>query len=842
MELFQFIILLLFIYILHLRQIKKTKALSKKTDVIILQIQKISKTIHDRRHTAPFTAAQAPPIVEKKSQDLDEALTKSSQSVSDKVQADTTNVNQSSDIDEKRAALEKPKEPELKGLYSTEPKNVADANFRKIQKSNKPSWFESFKKRNPDLEKFIGENLINKIGILILVLGISYFVKFAIDKEWINEPARVGIGILCGSLLMVIAHRLRAKYSAFSSVLVAGGISIYYFTIFIAFQDYQLFSQTVAFTIMTVITAFSTLVSISYNRQELALLALFGGLASPFLVSSGDGNYQVFFTYLILLNAGILAVSYFKKWKLVNLVSFVASTLFFAAWLFDVLDNENFPQRDALLFSSIFYLIFSISNVINNIKSKGIFNRIERSIIIANTFIYFGFGYQALAVDSSAYLSLYTLAFAVYNILYALVLFRKLEAGKTNIYLLIGLALSFVTLAIPLQFEGNQITLFWAAEAVLLFWLSIKSKVQSYKLTALIVQVLALISLVLDWAGYWQGDESYTILLNKLFITGLVVIGSLIASRFLLRKEGLIKTKYISIKASYIRDALGTLALISAYFIGLLEVNYQAAEYLAKPASDAFGISYHLIFMAALMLASMSFKHKLLRKITMIVSVFSFFIYLSNFSALSEKEVLQNLANESHNNYAFYLHYLQLASFIVIAFVLIKDLKNVFSLSGAALKYTQWAGAISVVLLISIEVSTHSLFFLSSSIAPVELGLEQSRVDLDLRYDIEPYYYRQIEELKTQIVKVAYPIAWGLIAFAFLLVGIKNDWKTLRIIALSLLGLTIIKLFFYDIKDVSETGKIVAFILLGALILTISFVYQKIKKLVVDEKQEDENT
>ena len=65
--------------------------------------------------------------------------------------------------------------------------------------------------KNPDLEKFIGENLINKIGILILVLGVSYFVKFAIDKDWINEPARVGIGILTGSLVLFLAHKLRQK-------------------------------------------------------------------------------------------------------------------------------------------------------------------------------------------------------------------------------------------------------------------------------------------------------------------------------------------------------------------------------------------------------------------------------------------------------------------------------------------------------------------------------------------------------------------------------------------------------------------------------------------------------
>jgi len=163
-------------------------------------------------------------------------------------------------------------------------------------KPPKPSLWERFKEKNPDLEKFIGENLINKLGILILVLGISYFVKYAIDKDWINEPARVGIGVLAGSLVLGIAHKLRKKYASFSSVLVAGAIAIFYFTIAIAFHEYQLFNQTIAFVIMVLITAFSCFLSLSYNRKELAILSLIGGFAAPFMVSTGSGNYQVLFS------------------------------------------------------------------------------------------------------------------------------------------------------------------------------------------------------------------------------------------------------------------------------------------------------------------------------------------------------------------------------------------------------------------------------------------------------------------------------------------------------------------------------------------------------------------
>src|SRR5690606_23797780 len=122
----------------------------------------------------------------------------------------------------------------------------------------RPGFFE----RNPDLEKFIGENLANKIGIGILVLGIGFFVKYAIDQDWINEIGRVFIGIVAGGILLGIAHKMRKTFAAFSSVLVGGGLAVLYLTIAIAFHEYEIFNQTVAFVIMVVITAFAVLLSL----------------------------------------------------------------------------------------------------------------------------------------------------------------------------------------------------------------------------------------------------------------------------------------------------------------------------------------------------------------------------------------------------------------------------------------------------------------------------------------------------------------------------------------------------------------------------------------------------
>jgi uncharacterized membrane protein len=146
-----------------------------------------------------------------------------------------------------------------------------------IPARTKQSWFSKWLLDNPDIEKFIGENLINKIGIAVLVFGIAFFVKYAIDQDWINRVGRVSIGLLCGVILIFFANRLRKNYHAFSSVLIGGAITIFYFTIALAFHQYHLFDQGPAFAMMVIITVFAVLISILYNRIELGIIATVGG-------------------------------------------------------------------------------------------------------------------------------------------------------------------------------------------------------------------------------------------------------------------------------------------------------------------------------------------------------------------------------------------------------------------------------------------------------------------------------------------------------------------------------------------------------------------------------------
>jgi hypothetical protein len=700
------------------------------------------------------------------------------------------------------------------------------------------SWFETFKEKNPDLEKFIGENLISKFGILILVLGISFFVKFAIAKDWINEPARVGIGVLCGALVMGIAHKLKKNYAAFSSVLVAGGISIFYFTIAIAFHEYQLFSQTVAFIIMTVITFFSVLVSVSYNRQELAILSLIGGFAVPFMVSTGEGNYAVLFSYIAILNTGILAIAYFKKWKIVSILAFVFTALLFVSWYTRELYDDKLPHLGALLFATVFYFIFSTTIVLSNIRNKGVFSMAEYFIMVANTFFFFGVGMGIIHNWGIDFKGLFSLLLALYNVVYAVILYRKFGLDKNAIYLLIGLALTFLTLTIPLQFEGNQITLFWAAEAVLLFWLSQKSKIERFKWGAVIVQLLTIVSLLMDWFKYIYPVDPLKIVFNPLFIAGIFVSLSLFLTYWLLKKESDDK-KILIFSLPFYRTSVVVLAVIVTYFTGFLEINYQAYQLLANTASAlSFLVLYHFVFVAFLLFLVLKMKQEIMENRVLILASVSIVLYIVSFYSLPNNEMIQNFVGHTTTQYAFYFHYIILGCLIYFGFQLFKKANQIPKITLLNRKIMPWLFVFAAVYILSNEVMVHSLVFSKDTIDTAQIQasiLKSSTEGYSMNLEKRYLYENKLEGIKAQIIKIGYPIVWGLFSFIFLIIGIKKQWKNLRIISLSLLGITILKLFIYDIKNVSETGKIIAFILLGVLILIISFVYQKVKKLVVED-------
>jgi hypothetical protein len=96
-----------------------------------------------------------------------------------------------------------------------------------------------------------------------------------------------------------------------------------------------------------------------------------------------------------------------------------------------------------------------------------------------------------------------------------------------------------------------------------------------------------------------------------------------------------------------------------------------------------------------------------------------------------------------------------------------------------------------------------------------------------------------LQNIRRIYIKTGLPILWGLCSFTFMWLGMHYKYRTLRIISLSLFTLTLLKLFIFDIRNIPAGGKIAAFFCLGVLLLVVSFMYQRLKKIIIDEEKTD---
>jgi uncharacterized membrane protein len=706
--------------------------------------------------------------------------------------------------------IPEPTPVEVPAPLQPEPVVAAAPAMEEVSAMNAPPR-KSFFERNPDLEKFIGENLANKIGIGILVIGIGFFVKYAIDQDWINEIGRVFIGVLAGGILLGVAHKLRKSLEAFSSVLVGGGIAVLYLTIAIAFHEYALFSQTIAFLIMVVITGFAVLFSIGYDRRELAVLSILGGFASPFMVSTGEGNYIVLFTYILILDVGMLVLAYYKKWNIVNIVSYAFTVILFGSWLtarYDYLQPGMIGG--SMIFGTLFYLVFFAMNIVNNLKERVAFGALEFGILLSNTFLYYGAGMFILNNDSGMELrGLFTVALGVFNFVFAYVLYRNSRIDRNLVFLLIGLVLTFISLAAPVQLKGNYITLFWAAEAVLLLWLSQKSGIKLMKLTSVVVTGLMVISLAMDWNqiyGYgYAMEEPLRILFNKGYVTGLVVVASMVLTLRLLRNE---ITEYLEEVRIY-KVALTFASILGVYLVNLLELRYQAGYFFPDSYDTQTMLigSYNMLFILLLVVGERRIGlPDIAKRAFAFWGVAAILLYIGAYHA-AVVSVRMDYVLTGINGLAFLFHYILVGLLVTTVSLTISRLRQLTEFNEKTGNAYSWVYVAFFV------------FIASSELETVVLLIARPVIDYS--------------HVLTQTHKIGFPILWGLSSFLIIAVGLKWKRKQLRIISLTLFLVTLLKLFIWDIRGISEGGKIAAFISLGVLLLVVSFMYQRLKKLLL---------
>jgi len=681
-------------------------------------------------------------------------------------------------------------------------------------------------KLNRNLEKLIGENLISKIGIAILVLGVGIGTKYAIEHELISPLTRIILGYLVGLGLLGFAMKLKKKYDNFSAVLLSGAMAILYFITFAAYTFFGLLPQTLTFAMMVLFTVFTVLASLNYNKQVIAHIGLVGAYAVPFLLSDGSGKVVVLFTYMAIINIGILVLAFRKYWKELNYVAFALTWIIFISWYLSAYQADKHVEV-ASVFLCVFFISFYVTFLAYKVAQKEKFVSRDILLILANSFIFYGTGYALINTLQSGnqFLGLFTLGNAILHFGVSAVIYKQKLGDRNLFYLVSGLVLVFIAIAIPVQLDGNWVTLLWAGEAALLFWIGRTKKVAVYEGISYGVMVLACLSLFQDWlvsSNYFTGQPVSTALpfINIQFLSSLLFMG---AFGFIIRLSR--ETKYPSaliIQKELLENILNLmqgLLLLILYVTFFTEIangfdqtylkteTYRFHDFSIISFKTIWLINYSLFFTAALCFVNLKWiKSDSLGKISMLLTGLTVFIFLTaGLLSISElrNSYLRPEASSPYTSTVFHL-IIRYVSFGFVVLAVLTQRLFLKSHSDSRLSKTY-----------PIVLHATILWILTS--------------ELINWLDIAGY---------SESYKLGITILWGVYSLAMIALGIWKKNKDVRITAIVLFGVTLAKLFLYDIANLTTISKTIVLVSLGILLLIISFLYNKYKLLIFGEDEE----
>ena len=690
-----------------------------------------------------------------------------------------------------------------------------------------------------NIERFIGENLINKIGIAVTVIGVGIGTKYAIDHQLVSPLVRIILGYLVGFGLLFFAVWLKRQYANFSAVLLSGSMAIMYFITYAAFSFYGFYPQLLTFILMVAITFVTVTAALRYNREIIAIGGMVGAFAIPFLLSEDSKNVMIFFSYITIINSGILVIAFKRYWKPLYISSFVLTWGIYMSWYSESYSSEE-DFAHALSFLLIFFSLFYLTFLAYKLLKEEKFNFFDILLLLLNSFIFYGLGYSILYNHHPGenLTGLFTAGNALIHLMVSLVIYRKKLADRNLFYLVSGLAIVFLTIAVPVQLNGNWVTLLWIGEAALLFSIGRIRSAPVYEKLSYPLIIISFLSQVQDWskmelsAGSIDPVNEFTPFLNIQFLSSVIFIASL----------ALIMSIYYSRKfSSPFENNPETKRLtdygLPALFILLVYLTFETeivTWYNHLFASE--GIDFR--HASSVLTSEPGLSIHRLRTIWLCNYSLFFFAALSTVNLLKIRQRVLGIT-------AFWLNLITILIFLFLSLYILSELRDSF-ISNSSSGYLPGRGY-------NISIRYVSLIFVAMSLASLKLWVSRNPAD-----DFYPLLFSLLFHLATLWIlcsellnimnltnitpsyKFGLSILTGLYALMLIVLGIIARKKHLRLAAIVLLGATLVKLFFYDITRLDTILKTILFLALGVLMLLMSFLYNKYKIRLFGENAEGE--
>lgn len=717
------------------------------------------------------------------------------------------------------ADIPNPKAPPVESAKPTEAVEAkAKPEVKTVYKRPEPSAFETraheilqqiwmwiivgsdYRKQGVSAEYAVATAWLVRIGIIILLTGVGFFLKLSIERNLISPGLRVcltgltGIGMVIGGLRMI-----GKKYDLIGHGIAGGGSVILYFTVFAAMQMYHLVEFMPAFILMVIITACVGVLSVRFNSLFMALLGLLGGYLTPVMLSTGVKHLEGLYGYVLLLGIATLFVARYRDWKLLNFLSFIFTyAIYFAALRKFYVPDQDFPT--AITFLCLYFVLFSAQTIIYNIVRKLQSSIIELAMLLINTAVFYIAGYMlVIKLYSRGYMAILSLGAALFFLGHMLFFLKRRIKDRNLMIMLTGFSAFSVIITFPLILSGQWITAAWAVLAVMGLWMSLKLKSNFLRFVAYIIYGLTLFRLfTFDRNGfamiYSTTAEYWQLFLDRFLSLGMITLSGL-AGYFLLKHEeggdarldpdnDLPVKLYRNVGIRFFFWA--SFVLIAVY----LQIEfYRLGRFFYQPMIQPL-VSVVWTAAALFMLGMyLRAKEKVYLTVMFIVlTVLAFKLFVIDGNAWNFAE------NFTYRTATYPLWALMRAlDFLPMLGVLLLGCRLPDGKPESVVKAFGWFFA-------------GMLFFYTT-------------------FELNTFLFEYLPGFRFGGIS----ILWGIFALACITRGIKKQAKGMRYAGLVLFLIVALKVFFVDLRSLSQIYRIIAFIIMGLVILGGAVIYIRFK-------------
>ena len=402
-----------------------------------------------------------------------------------------------------------------------------------------------------------------RIGVVAILLGAAFAFKYAVDRGLIGPTGRVLAGAVGGLAFVAWSERaLRRGWPRLAQAVAGGGLGLLYLSLWAGFALYGLLPAIVAFLLLAVVVIAGVALALRHDSMALAILALFGGFLNPY-VTGISREPTALFGYVLLLDAGILALASPRRWPPVEGVAMAGT------WLIALAAAEGTTAMTVQAFATSFFALFTARALVHAWRRRPA-DAVDLSLLAANAW---AFLWVAMRVLPDGTAGPFTLALGAVHGTLAVLAWRRHPQDRYLWLALAGLGVGFATLAVPIHLDGPGVAIVWAIEGLVLVWLGRAAGLVQPMIAGLAVLGLSLLaSVIVDfWLGAAYRPER--VLFSSDALTLVLQIVAVHAVGWLLRRE----------PAGGWRHGVGTAALVTAHALTVFWISLEARVALRFP-------------------------------------------------------------------------------------------------------------------------------------------------------------------------------------------------------------------------------------------------------------------